>query len=333
MKRVFIVTGAAGFLGNTVVKELLNRGEKVRALCVSGHEPKSLKDTKAKIYFGDITKKETLKDIFSKAEDEELVVIHCAAVVYIKNKKNPRVDQVNVNGTMNIVEKCLETSARMIYVNSVHSIPEPKDDRVIKEIDNFNPDDVVGIYAKSKALGAKLVREAIKDKGLNCTIVQPSGIMGPGDYGMTHLSRMFLVIAQGKLPAIVKGGYDFVDVRDVANGIISAVDNGKVGESYLLSNRYISIRDIADSISKVSGSKRVKTVLPLFIAKIGAPFMEAYYGIRKQVPLFTSYSLHTLNSKCNFTHEKATKDLGYTTRSLDDTVKDTLEFFREIKQL
>lgn len=327
MKKVYIITGANGFLGNNIVRKLLETTKNIRVLVLPNDKINSINNLECEIYYGDITKSETLKDIFTKREDEEFVVIHCAAFVYIKSKPNSKVFEVNVNGTRNIANKCLETNSRLIYVNSVHSIPEPKDDKEIVEISEFNQDLVEGIYAKSKAEAGNLVLDYVRNKNLNATIIQPSGIIGPGDYGMTHMTRLMLELAKQKLPAIVNGGYDFVDVRDVVNGIISAIDNGKVGECYILSNRYVTIEEIAKNIYKNNGNSKIPMVLPISLVKIVAPICEKYYNMRKKVPLFTKYSLYTLQAKSNFSHKKATNELGYTTRSLEETINDTIKWF------
>lgn len=328
MKKIYIITGANGFLGNNIVRKLEKyQDSEIRAFVLPNDKTKALNGLNCKIYYGDVTKKETLNDIFEAEENAEMIVIHCAALVYIKTKPNPEVFNINVNGTMNIVNKCLETKARLVYVNSVHSIPEPNDNRKITEVKEFNKDLVKGFYAKSKAEATKRVLNSVKKDGLNATIVQPSGIIGPWDYGMTHLTRLMLELSKQKLPAIVNGGYDFVDVRDVANGIISAIDNGKIGECYILSNRYVTIKEIAQEIYKYINAKKVPIVLPISLVKIIASIFETYYNIKREVPLFTKYSLYTLQSKSNFSHEKATNELGYTTRNLSETIADTIKWF------
>ena len=332
-KRVYVITGATGFLGNNIVRKLSKTAEEIRVIALKGDKTDFLEEMNCKIFRGDITDKASLKEVFEFDEGTEPVVIHCAAVVYIKNKPNPLVDSVNINGTANIIEKCLETKARLVCVNSVHAIPEPEDDSNITEIVDFNPDKVVGIYAKSKANAAKLVLESVKNDGLNATIVQPSGIIGPMDYGMSHTTRMIMVLAKGHLPAIVKGGYDFVDVRDVADGVISAVDNGKVGECYILSNKYVTIKDIARAAAGANHVKMPKIAFPISVTKLVAPICETYYKLTRQVPLFTKYSIYTLGAKANFSHEKATQELDFHPRSLEATIGDTVSWFKEVQAI
>lgn len=323
MKRIYIVTGASGFLGNNIIRMLEHDDNaEVRAFVLNGESITSLNNLKCSIYYGDVTKADTLNSIFDGSGDAEIFVIHCAAVVYIKSKYNSRVYDVNVNGTKNIVDKVLEYNAKLIYVSSVHAIPEKSDEDLISEVSIFNPDNVVGLYAKTKAEAARYVMDSVKDKGLNACIVHPSGILGPYDFSNSHLTALVREIVRGKLPMCVKGGYDFVDVRDVAKGIIMACDKGKKGECYIMSGEFVSIKKLADLVCDVVGKKRIKVVLPIMIAKIVAPFYEMYYNVKGKTPLFTKYSLYTLSSNSNFSNEKAKRELGFVTRDITDTVRD-----------
>lgn len=332
MRKIFIVTGANGFLGNNIVREL-SKTHEVRALILPNDKYHILKDMNCKIYYGDVTKPETLEQIFFTAADEELYVIHCAAIVYIKSKYNPNVYNVNVNGTKNIIQKVLEKNAKLIYVSSVHAITEKPNKEVITEIKDFNPDAVIGYYAKTKAETAQYVLKMVEEKNLNACIVHPSGIIGPNDYSSTHLTQLLIDYANKKLTACVNGGYDFVDVRDVVNGIIKACKYGKKGECYILSNQYITVKELLDIASGVLKIKKIKTILPMWFAKLTAPLSELYYYLAKRPPLYTKYSLYTLISNSNFSNLKAKKELGYTTRDIKETVKDTIQWLKEEKKI
>lgn len=330
MKRIYVVTGANGFLGNNVVRKLVEPPyNEVRALVLPDDKTGSLKGLNCKIYRGDVTKKDTLNDIFEIDGNAELYVIHCAAIVYIKSKYNPLVYEVNVNGTKNVIEKVLERNAKLVYVSSVHAITEKPNRETITEIKDFEPNKVEGLYAKTKAEIAKYVLEMTDKRGLNACIVHPSGIIGPSDFGNSHLTQLVTDFANGRLTACVKGGYDFVDVRDVADGILNACNKGKKGECYILSNRYVEIKDLLDIVSEASHMRKIKTVLPMWFAKATAPLSELYYSLLKQPPLYTRYSLYTLTSNSNFSNEKAKNELGYINRDLRETITDTLKWLKE----
>ena len=334
MKRIYIVTGANGFLGNTIVRELVRTSDcEVRTLILPNDSVQSLVNVNCQRYVGDVTDIATLKDIFSVPPDVELCVIHAAGIVYIKSKKNPMIEKVNVIGTMNIVQKVLETNAKLVYVNSVHAIPELPHQVTMSEIKDFDPQRVKGIYAKSKAKAAQYVLRMVREQHLNACIIHPSGIIGPNDYGRSHLTQLVIDTVKGRLKACVNGGYDFVDVRDVAIGIIKAVDLGKSGECYILSNKYFKVKELLDIICEVRGIKTIKTILPMWLAKITAPLSELYYNLKKQPPLYTIYSLYTLTINSSFSNAFAKAQLGYQTRDINDTIKDTIEWLEENHRL
>lgn len=330
MKEIYIITGAAGFLGNNIIRKLQKYEDaEVRALVLPGDKTPSLAGLNCRIYYGDVTKKDTLEEIFRTEESAAVFVIHCAAVVYIKSKPNPAVYEINVNGTKNVIEKVLEKNAKLVYVSSVHAIPECPNRQVITETRDFDPDKVEGDYAKTKAEIARFILKAVEEKNLNACIVHPSGIIGPYDFGSSHLTQLIIDCANGTLKACVKGGYDFVDARDVAEGIISACRLGKKGECYILSNRYFEVRELLDTITATLGIGKIKTVLPMWLARLTAPLSEMYYSILKRPPLYTKYSMYTLTSNANFSNEKAKRELGYKTRDIRETVRDTVKWLRD----
>ena len=321
--KTYIITGANGFLGNNIVRELQNEDCEIRALVMPGDKLHSLDGLRCTLYEGDVTKPETLGEIFAVEDGSETVVIHCAAIVTVKSKFNQKVYDVNVGGALNVAEKALSIGARLVYVSSVHAIPE-RGQKVIGETKEFDPELVVGQYAKTKAETANALLKMSRERGLDVVIVHPSGMLGPYDFGHSHLTQLVLDFCNGKLGACVKGGYDFVDVRDVAAGILSAAERGRTGECYILSNRYVEIKELLDTVSEVRGTKKIKVVLPMWLAKATAPLSEAYYALLKQPPLYTRYSLYTISTHVTFTHEKAAKELDFSPRSIRDTVSDTV---------
>lgn len=326
---IYIVTGANGFLGNNLVRQLTTDPKnQVRALVSSPDHADALQGLNCQIFVGDVTKPDTLNAIFDVPANAKVYVIHCAAIVYIKSKPNPAVYRVNVLGTKNIVDKVLEINAKLVYVNSVHALPELPHGYTITEITDFDPTKVEGEYAKSKAEAARYVLEAVQNRGLNACIVHPSGIIGPYDFKTSHLTQLIIDAATGRLKAGVRGGYDFVDVRDVVAGIISACHHGQPGECYILSGHYVSIPELLQLITQAAHRPAIKTFLPLWLAQLTAPLSEMYYNAKKQPPLYTKYSLYTLNSNANFSHAKADRLLDYHSRPIQDTIQDTVAWLK-----
>jgi len=324
MKEIYAVTGALGFLGNAIVDNLLSKGKTVRVLDIGQDKHGLLKDRDVHFFRGDICLTSSLEDFFTVEDYDNLIVIHAAGVVSISSKYSQVMHDVNVTGTQNIVDMALKHKIRkLVYVSSVHAIPElPKNETIIETL-NFDPDLVKGEYSKSKAIATKIVLDSVK-KGLDAVVVHPSGIIGPGDYAGGHTTQLVKDCANGNLTACVNGGYDFVDVRDVAEGVVLAAEKGISGNTYILSGEYYPVRKITDAICSVIGRKQIKTILPLWFAKMTAPFAELYYRIRKQKPLFISYSLYTLQSNSKFNSKKAQEELGYKKKfSLKQSIEDT----------
>ncbi len=322
----YLVTGAAGHLGNTIVRALAEKGTDIRALVLPGEKATAEVAKYAQIYTGDVRLSETLIPFFEGAAP--CTVIHCAGIVSIASKYDQAVWDVNVRGTQNILELCKKYAVqKTVYVSSVHAIPELPAGQIITEIRDFDPNAVYGLYAKTKAAATKAALEAAAN-GLNVSVVHPSGICGPYDYGRGHLTQLIIDYCKKSLTAAVRGGYDFVDVRDVADGILRCCEEGKSGECYILSGAYHTVQELLGLCSEITGNKPIKTILPLWFAKLTAPMAEFYYKLKKQPPLYTPYSLCTLTSGVSFSHEKASKALGYQPRPLRNTVADTWTWLR-----
>ena len=326
MERMYIITGAYGHLGFTVMKMLTEAGEKVRGLVLPTDGISGSEEIRAEIYKGNVCDTDTLIPLFSFDKAYEIIVIHTAGIVSIASKFDRLIYEVNVKGTKNIIEMCKKFNVRrLIHVSSVHAIPEKPDNEIITEVDSFNPDEVVGLYAKTKSEATQLILDG-KNDGLDAVVVHPSGILGPNDYGKGHLTQLVIDYCRGALTASIKGGYNFVDVRDVAQGIISAADSARAGECYILSNRFYNLYEIFEMLHNIYKRPRIKTILPMWLAKLTAPLAELYYKILKKPPLYTNYSLYTLSSNSNFSHEKADRELSYTTRDMNESLKDTVVF-------
>jgi dihydroflavonol-4-reductase len=327
MKTLYLVTGASGHLGSTICRQLLAQKQAVCGFdrpgtaMLGGVEP----------YFGDVTDPESLRDFLKRPAKTKLILIHCAGIVSISSHYDPRVYEVNVLGTKTVLHAVIDAKVdKFVHISSVHAIPEPQGGGVITEVDHFDPDQVVGLYAKTKAEGAQYVLEVAGRAGLDFNIIHPSGLTGPYDNGHGHVSALVIDYYNGRLTSGVRGGYDFVDVRDVSAGIISACRVDKPGKCYILSNKYYSARTLLEILAKMARRKPIRSYLPLWFARLTAPFSEIYYRLLKTPPLYTSYSLYTLRSNSNFSHELASKELGYTTRDMHQTLRDTVNWFKKI---
>lgn len=316
-KTAYIVTGASGHLGNVLVRKLIKRGEQVTGLLLPGEKP-PVSDMQT--VYGNICEKESLRPLFVPGRKN--VVIHCAGCVSISSYDGLKLWNTNVLGTRNLVELSEEYGVeKFIYVSSVHALPEREGGLQITEVRDFDDTLVVGDYAKTKALATRYVlREAAS--GFPACTVHPSGLLGPYDPGTGQMTRVLKLFLKGLLPAAVAGGYDFADVRDVANGILACCERGEIGESYILSGHYYSIREFLDLAAGTLHRPSVPFCLPRNIAGALAAVSDRVSHSLGKSTIFTPYSIYTLGSNSNFSHKKASDCLGYRTRSREETVRD-----------
>ena len=317
----YLVTGATGFLGRAVAEELVRRKAQVHALVLHDDPYTDLLPKEVRTVIGDVCDKSSLSDFFADA-DSRTCVIHCAGIVSVASRPGPRLYQVNVGGTWKVLRQCMEHDVgKMVYVSSVHAIPEKPEGCVITESADFSPGLVDGDYAKSKAAATELVFDAA-ERGLNAGIVFPTGIIGPGDLqggSFTSMAKSFL---SGKLPFAVRGGYDFVDVRDVARGILACSESGEPGKGYILSGCYVTIRRMLQLVGKAAKLKYRSICLPLGLARLAAPYYERR-SLRERKPLFfTPYSVSVLASNGQFSHAAASERFAYQPRPIEETLGD-----------
>ncbi len=322
----YLITGATGFLGRAIAEELVRRRVPVYALVLPNDPYAKILPKEVHVINGDVCDKSSLAPFFIAGADSRSCLIHCAGIVSIASHPSNNLYKVNVAGTRNIMMLCSEYNVgRTIYVSSVHAIPEKPKDTVITEESEFSPMLVHGEYAKSKAAATEMVFDAIR-QGLRANVVFPSGIIGPGDLVGGSFTVMTKAFLSGKLPFCVKGGYDFVDVRDVAKGILDCSERGGIGKGYILSGHYVTIERMLRTVGKAAKLKRRSIPLPLALARLAAPFFERRSLKKKTSPFFTPYSVSVLGSNGRFSHAAATEDFSYQPRPIEETLRDMTEW-------
>lgn len=322
--KLYLITGSSGLVGTNLLRQLDQEND-VKIVALINRTPLHYKSEKIEEVKCNILDYKTIDDIFSKYNYEEKICIHCAGIITIKSKNSSNVSDVNINGTKNIIDACKKYNYKLIYVSSVDAMEKPTLGKLIVEPTEFNTEKLKGDYSKTKAIATSLVLDS-NNNGVQASVVLPSAIIGPYDYNKGHFTNLIEMYVNNKLPAIVKGGYDFVDVRDVVDGIINISKKNKYGECYLLTNKYYTVKELINTLSKVTNKKKVKFTIPTCIIKLLAPMFEWFSNIRKSSPLFTPYSIYVINTNAIFSHNKATKDLDYNPRSLEVTLKDTYEW-------
>jgi len=240
---------------------------------------------------------------------------------------------VNVSGTKNVLDACLRHNVkRIVYFSSIDAVAHNPEVKIIDESCLLVEPERCTTYGQSKAASEREVHRGL-DSGLNIITVRPTAILGPFDYQPSFFGEVLLLLARGKLPGLVAGGFDWVDVRDVVQGAIKAEEKAPSGADYLLSGHWASIKDIAAMVNNLAGKGIPKFNCPLWLAGIGAPFATAFARMGKRRPLFTSYSIKTIRGSDHVSHEKATRELGYEPRPLQCSIEDALNWFSETGQL
>jgi dihydroflavonol-4-reductase len=273
---------------------------------------------------GDVLDLDSLKRAFSGAD----VVLHLAARISIVTRDHDMVRAVNVGGVRNVIEACKAARVgRLIHTSSFHAhrqdpLDEPMDEsRPLLGPGTYPP------YDHSKAEGERVVRTAASE-GLDAIVINPTGMIGPNDFKPSHFGETIVSMVNGQLPAIVRAGLNWVDTRDVADGVIRAYETAAAGSKFILSGHWASLEEIARHVATVTGGRPPRFTLPMWLAELVAPVAAAADTVRGRRPQFTPISMNELKSNPDIRHDLARRELGYQPRPLADTLTDTVEWFR-----
>lgn len=315
-----VITGASGLIGNNLAKRLLEDGHQV--IAADKRRSESLEDLDVHFVEIDVLEPDTLDVAFEGAD----VVFHLAAVISLVGDRGGLVERVNVGGARNAAEAALRAGvARFVHVSSVHAYDLHRCGPSLDEDGPRTTGPPAPAYDRTKYAGERAVREVIEE-GLDVVIVNPSGVFGPRDFKGGRIGETIQQLRSGKIPVTVTGGFDFVDVRDVVDGMVSAMERGRTGENYLLSGSRISIRELARLVARIDGGRPPWLDVPLGLVKPLAPLVE-FLTPKDDVPLFTTESVHSLEYSPVISHYKATVELGYASRPIHVSVADTMAWF------
>ena len=323
---MWLVTGATGHIGNVLVRKLLERGENVRAMILPGESRESISGLRVEAFEGDVL---NLDAVFESMRGIK-GIFHLAGVISIMPGANPFVRKVNVEGTKNILRAAAKKRIKLIYTSSIHAI-QRVEEGVIDESVPYDMDNPYGAYDRSKAEATLEVLNAARS-GLEAVVACPTGVIGPYDFRRSMMGAVIHGAAVAKPTLYVDGAYDFVDVRDVADGLIAAAEYGKRGESYILSGQKITVRYLLETVREITGKHFFQMKIPFDLAKFAAKFTPMYYRFANETPRFTPYSLEVLQSNSNISHAKATRELGYKPRPIFESIRDAVKWFLESKK-
>jgi dihydroflavonol-4-reductase len=324
-----LVTGATGHIGNVLVRLLNQHGERVRAMILPGEDPSPLNGLDVEIIEADVLDYQSLVKAFDQVE----VVYHLAGMISILPGKDNMLQAVNVIGTRNVIQAARSAGVRrLVYTSSIHALRRVPHGVLIDETVPFDVEHAISSYDFSKASATLDVLSACDD-GLDAVIVCPTGVIGPYDFRLSEMGQLILDCVDHKPMLYIDGAYDFVDVRDVAEGLILAGDKGRCGESYILSGEQIKVVDIIKIVQQVLGTRLFSFKIPFSLASFTAQFTPIYYRLTHSKPRFTSYSLATVTSNSYISHAKANLELGYHPRPLKETLADTARWFLKNKRI
>jgi dihydroflavonol-4-reductase len=326
---MILVTGATGHIGNVLIRKLLNQGEKVRALVWGDEDITPLNGLDVERVVGDVLDPATLGFAMLGVKD----VYHLAGIISIMPGRNPLVWKVNVEGTRNVLDAARRANVRrLVYTSSIHAIARTPHGVEMDESLGFDQNNPYGEYDRSKAAASLEVQKAVSE-GMDAVIVCPTGVIGPYDFRGSELGEVIRNASEARTMFYVEGAYDFVDVRDVADGMIAAQAHGRKGESYILSGQKLSVRYMLETVREVTGKAFASIKIPFSLAEIASRYTPWYYQRMKVKPRFTPYSLEVLQSNSNISYAKAARELGYKPRPAIETIADTVRWFFENRRI
>ncbi len=327
---MILVTGAGGHIGNVLVKLLYAKGHRDLRLFVQEKEDISYIEKYAKeVVRGDI------RDAFavSAAVRGCETVFHLAGLVQISGIRKKLIYDINVGGTRNVVQACMEKGVkRLLYVSSVHALKGQTSAETIEESLDSDVNNLPGAYAKSKAMATIEVMNALQ-KGLDAVIVFPTGVIGPFDFRSSYTgSAIKGYIDAKKTQYYFDGKYDFVDVRDVADGIYRAWKDGEKGQGYIISGSVSSLEEIMCEVEAATGHEIRRRRVPRALVLAAAVFAPVYYALARKKPILSKYSVEVLMSNSNISCGKAQQKLGYRPRPLGRTIRDMVRWHRAVQR-
>ncbi len=321
------VIGASGHLGANLVRVLL--GDGLRVVSVDKSWRSTLDGLDVERVTADVLQPHTLDAALADVD----AVINLAAVISVSGDPHGLVRAVNVDGATNVATACGERSLPLVHCSSVHAfdLSGTGPSGVLTEDSPFVGDGGAA-YDRSKRDGAIAVQQ-LAHSGLDVVTVHPTGFLGPFDAEPSLAGQTLLSIARGRLPFTGPGGFDFVDVRDVAQGVLLALRHGLPGERYLLSGEWYAVAEMNSRAADIAGARAPIATMPMALVEALAPWAERAARVTGVRPIFTPESVATVRNGPRVDTTKASRHLGYEARPIDDTLADTFSWFRQTGML
>lgn len=321
-----LVTGGTGFVGASILRELVSDGWQVRALVRPESRRGNLDGLAVEVVEGDLRDPDSLRKAMAGCE----ALFHCAAHYALWTPRPEEVYESNVGGTANCLQVARELGLeRVVYTSTVATVGLPADGSPGTEEQFIRPEEAVGHYKRSKVLAEEEARKAFRG-GLPVVTVNPSAPVGPYDIKPTPTGRIILDFIRGKMPAYLDTGLNLIDVRDVARGHLLALEKGRSGERYILGNRNMALKEIFDLLSSITGIPSPKVRLPYPLALAAAVVDEGIRGrLLGGTPRVTICGVRLARKKMYFDSSKAVRELGLPQNPVDRALRDGVDWFRE----
>lgn len=315
-----LVTGASGHVGANLVRRLLDEGRTVRVLIHRSEV--GLEGLDVERARGDLLDPDSLREACRDVDE----VHHLAGFIAIESGMNETVQRVNVEGTANVARACEEAGVRrLVHVSSIHALAPETAGRPITEANPLAGDDALP-YDRAKA-GAEREVLAAAERGLDAVIVNPVAIVGPHDYHPSPMGEVLMKLYHRQLPALVEAGFNWIDVRDVVEGMLAASAHGRAGARYILTGEYARFRELSRLVAEATGARTPQRAVPMWMARGAAPFAVVWSRLTGGRPLFTPESLEVLRRHQDVDGSRAREELGLEPRPLRATLADTMAWF------
>ncbi|MBI1922366.1 MAG: NAD-dependent epimerase/dehydratase family protein [Geobacter sp.] len=318
------VTGATGFIGASIVRELLNNGREVRVLVRPGSDRRNLLGLDVEIFEGDLCDPASMERGLAGCD----TLYHAAADYRLWTRDPAAMYRTNVDGTRTILEAALKKElAKVVYTSSVGTLGNPGDGTPGTEAAPVSFGDMVGHYKKSKFLAE---READKfiPRGLPLVIVNPSTPVGRYDVKPTPTGKIIVDFLNRKMPAYLDTGLNIIDVEDCARGHILAAERGRIGEKYILGNENLTLCRIFGLLAEISGIPAPRIRLPHTPILLAAYVNEGIARMTGREPLIPLAGVQMARKKMFFDPSKAVRDLGLPQTSTKEALQKAVEWFR-----
>lgn len=322
------VTGASGHIGNAVCRMLVGQGYRVRAMY--HRDPRPLAGIQVDRVRGDILNPADVARLLEGCD----AVIHCAAIISIDGDPTGMVMRTNTEGPQNVLAAARQAGVkRIVHLSSVHAVTEiPHDQPYDEQRPYKGKGDAVYDYAK--ATGEQVLREGVKDADIGLVILRPSAVLGPYDFKPSKLGAALLDFYHQRVPLLPAGGYDLVDVRDVARSTVAALEHGRPGEVYVLSGRYVEFTALAREIGAVTGRRMPRRVIPHGILRVMLPLVRLQAALTGAAPSLTRESIDAVrHGHPRMDNGKARRELGHQVRPLAESLRDFYAWYNEQQHL